>query len=134
MTDQQGCKLRPNGQSTPIISRVKPIYVVSKGEKAKPRTVVYSPFAGDGNDKRFHHWGQDMKSARYYIDCFTRAGDLVVDPFVGGGTTAVVCQALDRRFIGGDVDREAVTTTRARMRNPLYTPAADGQQVFDFAK
>lgn len=38
------------------------------------------------------------------VKCFTAPGDLVVDPFLGGGTT--LCAACDtrRRFIGGDLD------------------------------
>lgn len=124
--------LRPHGQHAPVISRTKPIYVFARG-KSTPRTVVYTPFSGDGNDKRFHHWGQDMKSARYFIDCFSEIGDLVFDPFCGGGTTPVVCQALDRHYIACDIDAAAVETTRARLRNPLYIPVVEGQQVLEFA-
>ena len=128
-----GGVLRPHGQKAPVISRVKPIYVFAKG-RTTPRTVVYSPFAGDGNDKRYHHWGQEEKSTRYYVDCFSTTGDLVFDPFVGGGTTAVVCQALERRFIGCDIDQQAVATTRARLSNPFYMPVTNGQLRLAFAK
>lgn len=123
---------RPHGQTTPVIARTKPIYAFAKGRSA-PRTVVYTPFAGDGNDKRWHHWGQDMKSARYFIDCFSRPGDLVLDPFVGGGTTAVVCKHLDRRFIGIDSDPAAVETTRGRLRNQFYAPRQENQLALAFA-
>lgn len=34
----------------------------------------------------------------------TLPGDLVVDPFMGTGTTAMVCAKLERRFIGFEVD------------------------------
>lgn len=40
---------------------------------------------------------------------------LVVDPFVGSGTTAAVCQRLGRRFVGCDVDAVAVATARRRL-------------------
>jgi len=129
----QGNPLRPHGQNAPVVTRVKPIYVFAKG-RTMPRTVVYDPFAGDGNDKRFHDWGQDAKSARYYIDCFSREDDVVLDPFCGGGTTVAVCVALRRHWLAWDIDPVAVETTRARARNPLYVPVRDGQLVFDFAK
>jgi len=134
LTGSATAALRPHGQHAPVVSRTKPIYAYAKGKRSTPRTVVYTPFSGDGNDKRFHHWGQDMKSARYFIDCFSDVGDLVVDPFCGGGTYPMVCQALDRFYIGIDTDAAAVNTTRARLRNPLYAPIADGQYVLQFAE
>ena len=33
-------------------------------------------------------------------------GDLIADPFLGSGTTAVVSQKLNRQFIGCDVDED----------------------------
>lgn len=128
-----GSVVYPMGTMMPVVSRIKPIYAFVKG-KGKPRTVVYDPFTGSGNEKAFHAWGQDAKSARYYIDCFTRAGDLVVDPFCGGGTYPLVCQALDRKWIAGDIDISAVETTRNRLRNPYYAPPVDNQLVLKFSE
>lgn len=124
--------MHPGGNHKPIITRVKPIYAFVKGW-GQPRTVVYDPFEGDGNDKRFHHWGQDMKSARYYIDCFSGAGDVVADPFCGGGTTPVVAQALGRQYIAIERDPVAAETTRSRLRNPYYVPSVAGQLALAFA-
>ncbi len=36
----------------------------------------------------------------WFIRLFTRPGDVVLDPFVGSGTTAVAAKQLDRHFIG----------------------------------
>jgi DNA modification methylase len=52
---------------------------------AMPRTNIVSLFNGTRADKRYHIWGQDEASARYYIDCLSEPGDLVLDPFAGGG-------------------------------------------------
>jgi len=52
--------------------------------------------------------------ARAVIDALTRAGDLVVDPFVGGGTTVVEAQRSARRAAGSDLSSLAVFVSRAK--------------------
>lgn len=45
--------------------------------------------------------------ARDAVLCFSNEGDLVVDPFVGSGTSLIAALDHDRRFLGGDNgDRE----------------------------
>jgi DNA modification methylase len=43
-------------------------------------------------------------------------GDLVVDPFLGSGTTAAVAKALGRRFVGCDIDDQCVAGSKRRCR------------------
>ncbi len=72
---------------------------------------------------------------RRLVVATTRPGDLVADPFLGGGTTALVCLQTDRRFVGGDVNPQALRFTAARLLvehlwQPLqlslpWQPAAD---------
>jgi DNA modification methylase len=49
------------------------------------------------------------------IERLTNPGDLVVDPFLGGGTTAIVCRELGRRFVGCDIDPLAIDKTLRRL-------------------
>lgn len=67
------------------------------------------------NDKRFHGWGQSESGIADLVDRLTKPGQLVCDPFLGGGTTAVVSLAMGRRFIGCDMDPAHVEQTRARV-------------------
>jgi hypothetical protein len=48
------------------------------------------------------------------INRFTSPGDLVVDPFVGGGTTAVESRALGRKFVGNDLNALAAFVSRVK--------------------
>jgi site-specific DNA-methyltransferase (adenine-specific) len=66
-------------------------------------------------DKSGHEWQQAEEHAAYWVDRLTWPGDLVVDPFVGAGTTPAACKSLLRRFIGCDIDPLAVTTARERV-------------------
>jgi adenine specific DNA methylase Mod len=51
-------------------------------------------------------------------------GDLVLDCFVGSGTTAVVAEKLERRWIACDLSRFAIHTTRKRLLGiPMSIPS-----------
>lgn len=67
------------------------------------------------NDKRFHKWGQSESGIADLVNKFTYPGQLILDPFVGGGTTGVVAVNMQRRFIGIDIDPEAIESTRKRL-------------------
>ena len=49
------------------------------------------------------------------IKCATREGDLVLDCFMGSGTTQAVAMKLGRRFIGADINLGAIQTTTKRL-------------------
>ena len=49
---------------------------------------------------------------RHYSD----ENDLILDPFIGSGTTAVACKALKRRYIGIDINKEYIDITNERLR------------------
>lgn len=131
MTAWQGCVIRPHGDATiQIVSRSKPILAYSKGT-GSPRTPSLSVVSGNGKDKKYHAWGQDVESARYFIDCFSAPGDLVLDPFTGGGTGPVACELIGRRWIGFDIGMKELRISRDRLsgadipyRLPLFAGMA----------
>ncbi|HZT06559.1 MAG TPA: site-specific DNA-methyltransferase [Chloroflexota bacterium] len=49
------------------------------------------------------------------ISLSTKKGDLVLDPFVGGGTTAIAAAELGRRFVGFDISRTYVARAKERL-------------------
>ena len=50
------------------------------------------------------------------IELFTDAGEVVVDPFAGSGTTGVACLRLGRRFVGIERDPKYFELTCERLR------------------
>lgn len=66
-------------------------------------------------DKAFHEWGQGVKPFMYLLDKFSKPGDLVLDPFCGGGTTAVACMGSKRRCMTYEIDRNTYEMAKARI-------------------
>jgi site-specific DNA-methyltransferase (adenine-specific) len=100
-----------------VVAKSKSLLCYGKGKglpRLKSVLSVFEPSA-KSKSKQWHHWGQDVESARYYIDCFSKPGDLICDPFIGGGTTAVACELIGRRCISFDIDPAALRTTRSRL-------------------
>ena len=44
----------------------------------------------------------------WFLKLFTRKNDIVLDPFIGSGTTAYACLVLDRRYIGIDLNQQFI--------------------------
>ena len=44
-----------------------------------------------------------VKIVEEFLHLLTRPGDVVLDPFIGSGSTAVACKKLGRHFIGYDI-------------------------------
>lgn len=55
--------------------------------------------------KRVHPTQKPVKLLEYLIKTYTNEGDLVLDPTMGSGTTAVACKHLNRRCIGIELDK-----------------------------
>lgn len=50
------------------------------------------------------------------VSMVTKSGDIILDCFVGSGTTAAVAQKLGRRWICGDINKGAIQTTAKRLQ------------------
>lgn len=73
--------------------------------------------AVNDNDKRFHDWGQSESGIADIVDRFSFPGQIVLDPFVGGGTTGVVAVRLGRKFIGVDIDSDQIAIATKRLED-----------------
>jgi ParB-like chromosome segregation protein Spo0J len=91
----------------------KPVLVYCKGKYTGewPSDVVKS----DMHDKDHHKWGQSLSGMHDLMRRFVEPGDVVCDPFLGGGTTAVIALELKATFLGFDIDPQAIETTKGRL-------------------
>jgi site-specific DNA-methyltransferase (adenine-specific) len=58
----------------------------------------------------------------------TEAGDLVLDPFLGSGTTAVVAKKLGRRCVGIELDAEHLLAALRRLELAADEPRIQGYE------
>jgi ParB-like chromosome segregation protein Spo0J len=91
----------------------KPILLYQR-PGAEPPFLLDDLFDSAGDDKRHHYWGQSESGMATLVERLTEPGQLVVDPFMGGGTTGIVARDLGRRFVGCDIDAAAVAAARNR--------------------
>jgi DNA modification methylase len=52
----------------------------------------------------------------FFIKAFTDEKDLVYDPFMGSGTTAVVCIQWNRNYVGSEINREYCQIAERRLQ------------------
>lgn len=105
-------------RSRMIWSRWRPALMFSNGPYT-PRSWVLDTVTATGNGSKevtSHHWEQAPGPFAHWVKQATKPGELVVDPFTGGGTTGLACLATGRRFIGCDVDGGAVSLAVERLR------------------
>jgi site-specific DNA-methyltransferase (adenine-specific) len=97
-----------------------PIVFFSKG-RYEPRHWFINALSSPGAEKDAHPWQKPLGNVAYYLERFSEPGELVCDPFLGGGTTAVAAQQAGRRFVGCDLDPGAVEVTLERLGDSIDT-------------
>jgi len=56
------------------------------------------------------------KLASDFIQCFTTEGMIVLDPFMGSGTVAVIAKQLNRNYIGFEISKEYCDIIEQRLK------------------
>ena len=76
------------------------------------------PIPRDGR-KRLHPTQKPLKLFRELVKIHSSPGDLIADPFLGSGTTAVAALSQGRRFVGGDISDDYTEIARARVEREV---------------
>lgn len=71
---------------------------------------------GSSKEKVGHPSQKPIKLIEMLVQSATREGDSVLDPFLGSGTTAVVCQNLNRNFTGVEIEQKYIEIAERRLR------------------
>jgi len=90
----------------------------TKGKKwTFNRNGVYETgfFECKNNGETKHPTEKQVKTMKKLLKILSNEGDLILDPFIGSGTTAVACKELGRNFIGIEINPEYCKIAQARI-------------------
>ncbi len=87
-----------------IISRNRDLFIDTPGKLVEP-------------DEGFidHPTPKPKHFIKEILRMFSKEGDLVLDPFIGSGSTAVACKQLKRRFIGFEINKRYYQLAQKRL-------------------
>jgi site-specific DNA-methyltransferase (adenine-specific) len=86
---------------------------------ARPRDVIEVPVLCNGTpEKTAHPTQKPVQLIRKLVLASSNPGDLVVDPFAGSGTTALVAELHGRRWVSCDLDPGYLEIARRRLEDP----------------
>ena len=86
---------------------------------AKPRDVIEMPtLCNSTKEKTVHPTQKPVELVRKFVLASSNEGDLVIDPFGGSGTTYIVCERYNRRWLGCELDQEHCQLIKERLANP----------------
>lgn len=97
--------------------------VLSHQKKGVPLGDVWEiPFLNPKANERVNYPTQKpILLLEKIIKLVTQPGDMVLDPFCGSGTTLVAAQLLNRKFIGFDLNKKAISLAKKRLQVPIKT-------------
>ena len=88
----------------------------------------------DIRDKSIHPAVFPIAMAKRVIEQFTHKGELVLDPFVGSGTTLLAAQDLERNAVGFDLKSDYVSLANSRVATPAEASQCQQIAVCDDAR
>lgn len=87
-------------------------------DEFKKFVVAKWSFAPERNMKKYNHPAMFPEELPYRcLKLFTYKNDIVLDPFMGAGTTGLVCKKLKRNFIGIEIDENYYNTAKNRIES-----------------
>ena len=78
------------------------------------------------SERRYHPTQKPLKLIRRLVSASSNEGDVVLDPFVGAGSTVLGCLPLHRHYIGFELNKEYFGIAQRRIDNERSQPTLLG--------
>jgi site-specific DNA-methyltransferase (adenine-specific) len=93
------------------------IITTDKVEESMDRVFLVSkPNKEEKGEYNTHLSVKPVNLISHLVKLFTKENAIVLDPFMGSGTTAVACIQAKRNYIGFDINKEYIKITERRIR------------------
>jgi len=96
-------------------SKLKENYEVINNGKRNPKTVLEYPIVQNGKEYFGHPTQKPKALIKYLIQSCSNENDIILDPFMGSGTTAKACEELNRRWLGAELEGEYISMINKRL-------------------
>ena len=100
-------------------------YIVSKGDGKKPKMDLFKNTKN--NLKTNHPAEMPISPIMKLIEWFSEPNALILDPFMGSGTTAEACLKMNRNFVGIEMNNDFVNLANDRIK-----PYLQQNKISDF--
>ena len=96
-------------QELPLdVQTTYPFLIVPKASKSEKNKGT--------DEKNIHPTVKPISLMSYLVTLGSREDDLVLDPFVGSGTTCIAAKLLNRKYIGMEMDSDYVVIAQERIK------------------
>jgi len=92
----------------------KPILIYQKPPRKMCKEAFVDVISGK-KQKKFHPWEQSIHDALHLLSRFAGPGDMILDPFMGSGTTILAAKLLGLEAIGFEIDPDTYRTASERL-------------------
>jgi site-specific DNA-methyltransferase (adenine-specific) len=101
------------------------IITTEKVEESMDRVFLVSkPNKTEKGDYNTHLSVKPVNLISHLVKLFTKEDAIVLDPFMGSGTTAVACVQAKRRYVGFDINKEYIKITERRIKDSTSQTSA----------
>ncbi len=86
-----------------------------------PRSILkeHRPYNLSKTEEPKHPTQKPIQLIKYLTSMYSNPNNLILDPFMGSGTTAVACKQLGRNFIGFEINPEYCKIAEERLKQKI---------------
>ena len=87
---------------------------------SKYQTVYYPDAMESTREKEYHEWQQGIEPVKLLMEKYTKPGQVILEPYLGGGTAIVAAESLPsgkRNWVAFDIDADAIKATKRRLKD-----------------